>query len=178
CIACHSAPNGKPFAGGLKFDTPIGAIYSTNITPDAKTGIGGWRFEDFDRAVRAGVRKNGDTLYPAMPYPSYARLSEEDVRAMYAYFSQGVAPVEQPNRAVDIVWPLSMRWPLAIWRKLYAPAPKPFEAASYADPVLARGAYLVQGLGHCGACHTPRAPTMQERALGDADGSDFLAGGA
>nr|WP_244117298.1 cytochrome c [Burkholderia gladioli] len=178
CIACHSTPNGKPFAGGLKFDTPIGAIYSTNITPDAKTGIGGWRFEDFDRAVRAGVRKNGDTLYPAMPYPSYARLSEEDVRAMYAYFSQGVAPVEQPNRAVDIVWPLSMRWPLAIWRKLYAPAPKPFESASYADPVLARGAYLVQGLGHCGACHTPRAPTMQERALGDADGSDFLAGGA
>nr|WP_244108581.1 cytochrome c [Burkholderia gladioli] len=178
CIACHSTPNGKPFAGGLKFDTPIGAIYSTNITPDAKTGIGGWRFEDFDRAVRAGVRKNGDTLYPAMPYPSYARLSEEDVRAMYAYFSQGVAPVEQANRAVDIVWPLSMRWPLAIWRKLYAPAPKPFEPASYADPVLARGAYLVQGLGHCGACHTPRAPTMQERALGDADGSDFLAGGA
>lgn len=178
CVACHTASGGKPFAGGLKFDTPIGAIYSTNITPDPQTGLGGWTLEDFDRAVRAGVRKNGDTLYPAMPYPSYARLTGDDVKALYAYFMQGVAPVRQPNRAVDIVWPLSMRWPLGFWRKLYAPAPKPFDATAYADPVVARGAYLVQGLGHCGACHTPRAPTIQERALTDADGPDFLAGGA
>ncbi len=178
CIACHSVPGGKPFAGGLKFDTPIGAIYSTNITPDTHTGIGGWSLADFDRAVRAGVSRNGDTLYPAMPYPSYARLSEDDVRAMYAYFMHGVAPVEQGNRPVDIVWPLSMRWPLGIWRRLFAPAPQPFDAARYGDAQLARGAYLVQGLGHCGACHTPRATTMQERALGDADGPAFLAGGA
>ncbi|MEK6422473.1 MAG: cytochrome c [Burkholderia gladioli] len=178
CIACHTASGGKPFAGGLKFATPIGAIYSTNITPDRASGIGGWSLADFDHAVRAGVRKNGDTLYPAMPYPSYARLSDADVRAMYAYFMHGVTPVEQANRPVDIVWPLSMRWPLGFWRKLFAPAPQPFDAASYPDPVLARGAYLVQGLGHCGACHTPRAPTMQERALSDADGLDFLAGGA
>ncbi|VWC02462.1 alcohol dehydrogenase [Burkholderia dolosa] len=128
--------------------------------------------------MREGVRKNGDTMYPAMPFPSYARLSDDDMKALYAYFMHGVAPVEHENRAVDIVWPLSMRWPLAIWRKLFAPTPKPFDAAPYADPVLARGAYLVQGLGHCGACHTPRAPTMQERALTDADGPDFLAGGA
>ncbi|WP_261519927.1 c-type cytochrome [Burkholderia multivorans] len=178
CVACHTAVGGKPFAGGLKFDTPIGAIYSTNITPAQKTGIGTWSLEDFDRAVRAGVRKNGDTLYPAMPFPSYARLTDDDVKALYAYFMHGVAPVEHENRAVDIVWPLSMRWPLAIWRKMFAPSPKPFDATPYADPVLARGAYLVQGLGHCGACHTPRAVTMQERALTDADGLDFLAGGA
>ncbi len=178
CIACHTAPGGKPFAGGLKFDTPIGAIYSTNITPDARTGIGGWTLADFDRALRGGVRRNGDTLYPAMPYPSYARLTDDDVRAMYAYFTRGVAPVEQANRPVDIVWPLSMRWPLGLWRRLFAPAPAPFDPGHYADPVLARGAYLVQGLGHCGACHTPRAPTMQERALTDADGPAFLAGGA
>ncbi|KVR78978.1 c-type cytochrome [Burkholderia vietnamiensis] len=178
CVACHTASGGKPFAGGLKFDTPIGAIYSTNITPDQNTGVGGWTLDDFARAVREGVRKNGDTMYPAMPYPSYSRLSDDDVKALYAYFMHGVAPVEQQNRAVDIVWPLSMRWPLGFWRKMFAPAPKPFDAAQYADPVVARGAYLVQGLGHCGACHTPRAATMQERALTDAGGLDFLAGGA
>jgi len=178
CIACHTSRDGKPFAGGLKFDTPIGAIYSTNITPDRNTGIGRWTFEQFDRAVRAGVRPNGDTLYPAMPYPSYARLSEPDMRALYAYFTQGVAPVQQPNRPVDIVWPLSMRWPLGVWRQLFAPEPKPFDAARYADAQLAHGAYLVQGLGHCGACHTPRATTMQELALDDLGGVDYLAGGA
>jgi alcohol dehydrogenase (quinone), cytochrome c subunit len=178
CVACHTAVGGKPFAGGLKFDTPIGGIYSTNITPDPETGIGKWSLQDFDRAVREGVRQNGDTLYPAMPFPSYARLSGDDVKALYAYFMQGVAPVRQENRAVDIVWPLSMRWPLAFWRKLFAPTPAPFDASPYPDPVIARGAYLVQGLGHCGACHTPRAPTMQERALNDAGGPEFLAGGA
>nr|WKF61897.1 Gluconate 2-dehydrogenase cytochrome c subunit [Paraburkholderia busanensis] len=178
CIACHSTPAGKPFAGGLKFDTPIGAIYSTNITPDRDTGIGSWTFAQFDRAVRAGVKPNGDTLYPAMPFPSYARLSEDDMHALYAYFTQGVAPVTQSNRPVDIVWPLSMRWPLGIWRHLFAPEPVAFEARHYADPVIARGAYLVQGLGHCGACHTPRAVTMQERSLTDLDGTGFLSGGA
>ncbi len=178
CVACHTAAAGKPFAGGLKFDTPIGGIYSTNITPDPETGIGKWTLQDFDRAVRAGVRQNGDTLYPAMPFPSYARLSDDDVKALYAYFMQGVAPVRQENRAVDIVWPLSMRWPLAIWRKVFAPTPAAFDPKPYPNSVIARGAYLVQGLGHCGACHTPRAATMQERALGDADGPDFLAGGA
>jgi mono/diheme cytochrome c family protein len=140
CIACHTAQSGKPFAGGLKFDTPIGAIYSTNITPDRNTGIGSWTFAQFDRAVRAGVRPNGDTLYPAMPYPSYARLSEDDMHALYAYFTQGVAPVNQANRAVDIVWPLSMRWPLGIWRYLFAPDPVAFNSTHYADPVVARGA--------------------------------------
>ena len=91
CIACHTASGGKPFAGGLKFDTPIGGIYSTNITPDPKT-VGGWTVEDFTRAVREGVRKNGDTMYPAMPFPSYARLTDDDMKALYAYFMHGVAP--------------------------------------------------------------------------------------
>jgi mono/diheme cytochrome c family protein len=157
CIACHSARSGKPFAGGLRFDTPVGAIYSTNITPDRSTGIGAWSFVQFDRAVRAGIKPNGDTLYPAMPYPSYARLNDEDMYALYAYFSQGVAPVNQANIPVDIVWPLSMRWPLGIWRHLFVPQPTAFDAKRYADQVVARGAYLVQGLGRCGACpHTAR----------------------
>ncbi|MBF8724235.1 cytochrome c [Pseudomonas guariconensis] len=176
CVACHTAKGGKPFAGGLPMETPIGTIYSTNITPDP-SGIGDYSYEDFERAVRQGIGLNGSTLYPAMPYPSYARVSDEDMQALYAYFMHGVQPVEQANKDSDIPWPLSMRWPLAFWRGLFAPEVKPFEAGGR-DPVVARGAYLVEGLGHCGACHTPRALTMQEKALDADDGDAYLAGSA
>jgi mono/diheme cytochrome c family protein len=176
CVACHTAKDGKPFAGGLPMETPIGMLYSTNITPHS-TGIGEYSYEDFERAVRQGIAKDGTTLYPAMPYPSYARVTDADMKAMYAYFMHGVEPVEQKNKASDIPWPLSMRWPLTIWRGLFAPEVKVTEAAAK-DPVIERGAYLVEGLGHCGACHTPRALTMQEKALSDADGDEFLSGSA
>ncbi|HHW1690094.1 TPA: c-type cytochrome [Pseudomonas aeruginosa] len=176
CVACHTAKNGKPFAGGLPMQTPIGTIFSTNITPD-KTGIGGYTYEEFVRAVREGVGKEGSTLYPAMPYPSYARVSDDDMQALYAYFMHGVQPVEQHNKDSDIPWPLSMRWPLTAWRWMFAPSVQPFDAGTL-DPVVARGAYLVEGLGHCGACHTPRAITMQERALTSKDGAEFLSGSA
>ena len=116
CVACHTAPGGKPFAGGLGMETPIGKVYSTNITPDKTTGIGNYSLEEFDNAVRHGIAKQGHTLYPAMPYTSYAYVKSDDVKAMYAYFMQGVQPVEQANKATDITWPLSMRWPLAVWR--------------------------------------------------------------
>jgi mono/diheme cytochrome c family protein len=177
CVACHTAKDGKPFAGGLPMETPIGTIYSTNITPD-KTGLGDYSFEDFDKAVRHGVAKNGSTLYPAMPYPSYASVTEPDMQALYAYFMHGVAPVAQENKASDIPWPLSMRWPLMGWRWLFAPAVADYQAAHGADAVVSRGAYLVEGLGHCGACHTPRALTMQEKSLNAGEGSTFLSGSA
>ncbi|NWD86552.1 cytochrome c [Pseudomonas sp. K5002] len=177
CVACHTAKGGKPFAGGLPMETPIGTIYSTNITPD-KTGLGDYSFEDFDQAVRHGVAKNGSTLYPAMPYPSYARVSESDMQALYAYFMKGVEPVAQVNKDSDIPWPLSMRWPLAGWRWMFAPKVEEYKAQAGADPVISRGAYLVEGLGHCGACHTPRALTMQEKSLSASDGSAFLSGSA
>ncbi|MGN7741779.1 c-type cytochrome [Pseudomonas sp. 22526] len=181
CVACHTAKDGKPFAGGLPMETPIGTIYSTNITPD-KTGIGEYSFDDFDKAVRHGVAKSGSSLYPAMPYPSYARVSDADMQALYAYFMQGVAPVVQENRDSDIPWPLSMRWPLAGWRWMFAPSVAGLQGNGQAkvgeDPVVSRGAYLVEGLGHCGACHTPRALTMQEKALSASEGSHFLAGSA
>ena len=177
CVACHTAKGGKPFAGGLPMETPIGVIYSTNITPD-KTGLGDYSFEDFDKAVRHGVAKSGSTLYPAMPYPSYARVSETDMQALYAYFMKGVEPVAQANQDSDIPWPLSMRWPLAAWRWMFAPEVAGYQAPADADPVISRGAYLVEGLGHCGACHTPRALTMQEKALSAADGAAFLSGSA
>ncbi|WP_421548126.1 c-type cytochrome [Pseudomonas sp. QD4] len=177
CVACHTAKGGKPFAGGLAMETPIGVIYSTNITPD-KTGIGDYSFEDFDQAVRHGVAKSGSTLYPAMPFPSYARVSDADMQALYAYFMQGVAPVAQDNKDSDIPWPLSMRWPLTAWRWMFAPKVEAQQPNIGADPVVSRGAYLVEGLGHCGACHTPRALTMQEKALSANDGSRFLSGSA
>lgn len=176
CVACHTSEGGQPFAGGLPMATPIGKIYSTNITPDKTYGIGDYTYDDFQKAVRHGVAKNGETLYPAMPYPSYAVVSDDDMHALYAYFMQGVKPVSQPNHATDIPWPLSMRWPLAIWRGMFAPAVKPAAAQPGEDPVLARGRYLVEGLGHCGACHTPRSITMQEKALNNSEGTDYLSG--
>jgi alcohol dehydrogenase (quinone), cytochrome c subunit len=178
CGACHSASGGKTFAGGLALESPVGIIYSTNITPDRDTGIGNYTLEDFERAVRHGISKDGATLYPAMPYPSYARITDADIADLYAYFTHGVEPVVAGARANGIPWPLSLRWPLAVWRKLFAPAPDApaFDASRFSDPVVARGAYLVQGPGHCGTCHTPRALSLQEKALDDAS-TFYLAGG-
>lgn len=177
CIACHTAKGGKPFAGGLAIGSPLGTIYSTNITPDKRTGIGDWSFDDFAALMRYGRVKAGYTVYPAMPYPSYSRLSEADLKDLYAYFMNGVRPVEQTNAKNGIPWPLSMRWPLGIWRRLFGPEPVPFDDKKYPNAEIARGAYLVEGLGHCGSCHTPRAVTLQEKALTDADGTIFLSGG-
>jgi mono/diheme cytochrome c family protein len=176
CIACHSVPGGKPFAGGLPMATPIGTIYSTNITPSAKTGIGTYTYDEFARALRDGVAKDGHRLYPAMPYPSYAKLTETDMKALYAYFMNGVEAVEQPNRDSDIPWPLSIRWPLALWNKVYVDS-KPFEPVAGRGEDWNRGAYLVEGPGHCGSCHTPRGLGFQEKAQGATDGEHFLAGG-
>jgi alcohol dehydrogenase (quinone), cytochrome c subunit len=177
CAACHDALGGTPFAGGLPLKTPIGTVYGANITPDSETGIGRYTLNDFDRAVRHGIGRDDATLYPAMPYPAYAKLTDADVIALYAYFMHGVAPVVQQSRPAGIPFPLSMRWPLAIWRKVFVPAADgPFDASRYADPVIARGAYLVQGPGHCGACHTPRAWTLEEQGL-DERAPTYLAGG-
>jgi len=178
CSACHTALGGKPFAGGLAIDSALGAIYSTNITPHAESGIGKFTLDDFDRAVRHGIDDEGVTLYPAMPYPSYASMSDADIAALYAYFMHGVEPAASTEHANAIPWPLSIRWPVAIWRKLFAPSPDApaFNASRYADPIVARGAYLVQGPGHCGSCHTPRSITLQEKALDDSSPS-YLAGG-
>jgi len=179
CFACHSALAGKPFAGGLGMTTPIGKVYSSNITPDKTAGIGAWSFDDFNKLMRTGVTRAGYTVYPAMPYPSYSRLSNDDMHALYAYFMHGVKADPTPNKASDIPWPLSLRFPLAIWRWIYAPAPAPYQAPAVAtaDAQVLRGAYLVEGLGHCGACHTARGIGLQEKALSGLGNSDYLAGG-
>jgi mono/diheme cytochrome c family protein len=174
CVACHTAKGGKPFAGGLPIATPIGTVYSSNITPDKDHGIGNYSEDDFDQALRHGIRKDGASLYPAMPYPSYAKVKPADVKALYAYFMNGVKADPTPSRGVDIVWPLSMRWPLSIWRKVFAPNVA-VDGAADNSPIV-RGQYLVEGLGHCGACHTARGVGMQEKALTD-DSTQFLSGG-
>lgn len=166
CIACHSVPNGKAFAGGLRMGTPMGVIYSTNITPDPDTGIGNYSLQDFDRAVRSGVARDGHRLYPAMPYPSYAKITDEDLEALYTFFMKEVPPVKQPNKANEIPQYLSPRWPLAIWDAIFT-SKGAYVADQNHDATWNRGAYLVEGLGHCGACHTPRGWAMQEEALDD-----------
>lgn len=175
CGACHTAPGGKPFAGGLGMQTPMGAIYSTNITPDPDTGIGRYDYADFERAVRRGTRADGQPLYPAMPYVSYIITSDDEIKALYAYFMSAVAPVRQDNAATTIPWPASMRWPLAWWQLMFA-RPRQFDAALHADPVVQRGAYLVEGFAHCGACHTPRGIAFQEKAVANDPAGSFLSG--
>jgi mono/diheme cytochrome c family protein len=174
CVACHSIPGGKAFAGGLKMGTPLGAIYSTNITPDPETGIGRYSLADFDRAVRQGIAKDGHRLYPAMPYPSYVKLTDADVAALYDFFMKQVPPVRQANLKSEIPALLSFRWPLAIWNVFFAPSGS-YVAKPDHDAAWNRGAYLVQGPGHCGACHTPRGIGLQETSL-DESGSNYLAG--
>ncbi|MGF6594211.1 c-type cytochrome [Pseudomonas sp. 2835] len=177
CIACHTAPQAPEMAGGLQLKTPMGTIYSSNITPDPDTGIGRYSFEQFDKAMREGVTPDGTNLYPAMPYPSYAKMTEADMRALYAYLMQGVTPISQSNQEADMSWPFNMRWGLSLWNFAFVDT-EPFEPDAAKDDVLNRGAYLVQGLGHCGACHTPRGIAFQEKAMSDAgrSGKHFLAG--
>jgi thiosulfate dehydrogenase len=177
CVACHTVEKGQPMAGGRALDTPFGKLYSTNITPDKETGIGKYTFEQFDRAMRKGIAADGHNLYPAMPYPSYAKMSVEDMQALYTYLLQGQAPIKQANKPSEMRWPFSMRWGMGVWNWAFLDA-TPFKADPSKDAVWNRGAYLVQGLGHCGSCHTPRGIGFQEKAMGDAGekGKYFLAG--
>lgn len=175
CVACHTKAGGKPFAGGLEMTTPVGAIYSTNITPDKETGIGAYSYDDFAKAVREGVAKDGHHLYPAMPYTSFAKINDTDLHALYDYFMHKVPAVKLANRDSDIPWPLNMRWPLAAWNWVFHDddAFKPDRGQS---DEWNRGAYLVQGLEHCGTCHTPRGIAFQEKALDQSDAA-YLSGG-
>ncbi|WP_322067224.1 c-type cytochrome [Burkholderia ubonensis] len=175
CVACHTSRRDQPFAGGLAMETPFGTIYSTNITPDIKHGIGSYSYDDFAAAMRKGVAKDGHLLYPAMPYPSFSKVSDTDIRALYAYFMHGVRPIGQPNTETRLRFPFNLRVMLTGWNLLFRPS-----GAYREDPAQSaawnRGAYLVQGLAHCGACHTPHGPMGQEKAF-DARGTDLYLSG-
>ena len=156
CVACHTVQNGgKVFAGGRAIETPFGNITSPNITPDAETGIGSWTDEQFDKAVRNGIRPDGSRLYPAMPYTSYTKMSHDDVVAIRAYLNT-IEPVRNPVIVNTLPFPFNIRTSMRVWNALYfRPAefkPDPQKAADWN-----RGAFLVEGPGHCTACHTPKS---------------------
>jgi mono/diheme cytochrome c family protein len=154
CEACHTAEGGLPFAGGRPFQTDFGTIYSPNITPDIKTGIGSWTDADFLTAVHEGRDKNGQHLYPAFPYAAYTYLTDQDVLAIKAYIFS-VPAVSNAARPNTLRFPYNQRGLMAIWALLYDPNRR-FEPVTDRSPTWNRGAYLVESLGHCGDCHTPR----------------------
>ena len=162
CVACHTNPEqGKPYAGGYAIASPLGEIWASNITPSKSHGIGTYSEADFAKAVREGVRKDGAHLYPAMPYTSYAKLTDEDVHALYVYFMQGVAPVDEEAHTTELPFPFSVRSSMAVWNLLFLDK-TPFKPDPAKNAQWNRGAYLVEGLAHCSSCHSPRGLMMQE----------------
>ncbi len=169
CATCHTSPGGEPMAGGLPFETPFGTLYSTNITPDVETGIGDWTAEQFLASMRLGVRPDGTHLYPAFPYTSFTRVSDADVSAIYAYL-KSIPMVRQPSPANQLSFPFNIRPLMALWKTMFFDDGAFVADASKSDE-WNRGAYLVAGLTHCGACHTPR------NALGAENNDRFMTGG-
>jgi mono/diheme cytochrome c family protein len=169
CVVCHTAPGGKSYAGGRALKTPFGTIYGTNITPDPDTGIGRWSEAAFTRAMREGVDREGRHLYPAFPYEHFTKLTDEDLKALYAFvMTRDPVPARTPPN--ELAFPFNVRSLIAAWKLVY------FEPGVFRpDPAQStqwnRGAYLVDGAGHCGACHTPRD------FLGAEKKREYLAGG-
>jgi mono/diheme cytochrome c family protein len=161
CRTCHTADGGAAYAGGKPLQTPFGTIYSTNLTPDPETGIGRWSADDFRRAMHEGVSRRGRHLYPAFPYDHFTRVTDEDVAAIYAFVMtrEPMRARRPPNR---LVFPANVRPLLAVWKFLYF-EPGRFVARAGQSAEWNRGAYLVEGLAHCGACHTPRNAAGAEK---------------
>lgn len=160
CMSCHTRPGAAPFSGGVPFVTPVGTIYSSNITPDQQTGIGAWTVDDLRHAMHDGIAPGGRHLFPAFPYTSFAKVSDADVAAIFAYLRtlQPVRYTPPPNSFL-----LRQRWGMAIWDALFFRSQR-FQSDPRESADWNRGAYLVEGLGHCDACHTPRNVFMAEKA--------------
>jgi len=154
CMGCHTAAGGAPFAGGRGVETPFGAVMASNITPDVATGIGSWSAADFWRALHHGRSRDGRLLYPAFPYPSFTQVNRADADALFAYL-RSLPAVAQPNRPHALRFPFNSQAALAVWRALYF-RPAVFQPDAAQDAAWNRGKYLVQGLGHCAACHSGR----------------------
>lgn len=169
CAACHTPPGGAPYAGGVRFVTPFGTLYSTNISPDRQSGIGDWSFEQFHAALKHGLRPDGSHLYPAFPYGSFARMTDRDIASLYLYF-RSVPPVAQANVANAMDFPFGNRFLMHFWNRLYH-QPDSLSRDRTRSPQWNRGRYLVEAVAHCGACHSPR------NMLGAIDESRALSGG-
>jgi mono/diheme cytochrome c family protein len=155
CVACHTTEGGQPFAGGRPFVLPFGTMYSTNITPDKKTGIGEYSDAEFLRAMHNGIARDGTRLYPAMPYASYTYMTDADALAIKAYLFS-LQPVDAPRLANTLSFPFNQRWMMGMWSAFFNPD-KRFEPNSERSAEWNRGAYLAEAMGHCGECHTPRS---------------------
>jgi len=155
CISCHTAPGGKPFAGGAALETPFGTLLGPNITPDVATGIGSWSEEDFWRTLHEGIGRNRVRLYPAMPYPAYTKVTREDASAIWAYL-RTLEPVRNEVRRNQLEFPFNLRRPATSTWDLINFRPSMFRPDPTKSDTWNRGAYLVEGLGHCGTCHTPK----------------------
>nr|WP_315591473.1 cytochrome c [uncultured Cupriavidus sp.] len=175
CMACHSAPGKPEYSGGLAIDSGHGTIYSTNITPDKQHGIGNYTEKQFADAVRKGVRADGTHLYPAMPYPNYAKVTDADIHALYTFFMSGVKASNAVPPETSMDFPFNLRWGMAVWNYVFASG-KPFQPQAKWTDQVRLGAYLVEGLGHCSSCHTPRGVAMNEKADSSAE-AQYLAGG-
>ena len=160
CIACHTTPGGKPYAGGRAFLTPFGTVYSTNITPSSN-GIANITEEQFAKSVREGIRADGKNLYPAMPYTEYKNITDDDIHALYAFFKNTVPSVSQKNLTNNLKFPFNIRYFIKFWN-LFQDDEK-VETVSSESPQWNRGKYLVEVLSHCGTCHTPRNFMMSEK---------------
>ena len=154
CATCHTAEGGQPYAGGREFRTPFGTLYSTNITSDNETGIGGWSFQDFHDAMKHGERPDGTQLYPAFPYTAFARLTDSDIASLYLYM-RTIEPVSNTGKPNALHFPYSVRPLMRFWKALFHDGDT-YEPDRTRSAMWNRGAYLVEGPGHCGACHTPR----------------------
>lgn len=166
CVTCHTSAQGKPNAGGLGIQTPFGTVYSTNLTPDPQTGIGLWSQQAFTRAMREGISRDGHHLYPAFPYTSFTRTTDEDLTALYGWL-MSQEPVRQATPETKLAFPFSLRPLMAFWNALYltpGPVAQPTQAGVDRTPAWLRGEYLVNGLGHCSACHTSRDALGGERS--------------
>ena len=168
CAACHTARGGQPYAGGRGIETPFGTVFAGNLTPD-DSGLGAWSADAFWRAMQHGVSRDGRLLYPAFPYESFSRITRDDSDALHA-FLRSLPPVAQANRPHALRFPYNTQAALAVWRELYF-EPAAFQPDASQSAEWNRGAYLVQGLGHCAACHSPRD------ALGGVDSARALDGG-
>ena len=161
CEGCHTVPGGKPFAGGVVLETPFGKLVTSNITQDRQTGIGAWSEEDFRRAMKTGIAPGGKRLYPAMPYPAYARMSDTDVSALWAYM-KSIAPVRNAVDTNGLRFPFNIRATLMVWNWLNF-KPESFKPDPARSAAWNRGAYLVTGPAHCGMCHTPKSLTGADK---------------
>ncbi|SEO67148.1 Cytochrome c, mono-and diheme variants [Nitrosovibrio sp. Nv6] len=172
CVGCHTAQGGPAYAGGRSLSTPFGTFITTNITPDKATGIGDWNEEDFWKAMHEGKSRDGRPLYPAFPYTEYTKVTREDSDAIFSHL-QSLAPVAQRNPPSRINFPYDLQPLLSLWRAIYF-KPGLYQLDRNKSDEWNRGAYLVQGLGHCGACHTERNPLVGMRS---AEGDATLGGG-